>query len=105
MARYPVFRSFKLAATAVLMMLLPLQAEAQIGCGARDVIVARLGQLFQEHQIGYGLVGQAAVVEIYVSAAGTWTVLMTDAGGQTCIMGAGDSWESTLTASVKDRDS
>lgn len=105
MARYPTFRWIKSAVAGSLMVFLPLQAEAQVSCGDRDVIVARLGQLFQEHQIGYGLVGQAAVVEFYVSAAGTWTVLMTNAGGQTCIMGAGDSWESTLTASVRDRDS
>lgn len=105
MARYPVFRWFKLAAAGALVALLPLQAEAQVSCGERDVIVARLGQLFQEHQIGYGLVGQAAVVEIYVSAAGTWTVLMTDVSGRTCIMGAGEGWENTLTAKVMERDS
>ncbi|PLP60229.1 hypothetical protein CYK37_08115 [Mesorhizobium loti] len=87
------------------MMLSLLPAQAQVGCGMRDVIVARLGQLFQERQIGYGLVGQVAVVEIYVSAAGTWTVLMTEAGGRTCIVGAGDGWENTLTTSVRERDS
>lgn len=87
------------------MAFLPAHVQAQVGCGARDVIVARLGQLFQEHQIGYGLVGQAAVVEVYVSAAGTWTMLMTDVSGRTCIMGAGDAWENTPTANVGERDS
>ncbi|WP_379065669.1 hypothetical protein ACHMW4_13615 [Mesorhizobium sp. UC22_110] len=105
MARYPVFRWLRLAAAALPMAFLPLQAEAQIGCGTRDVIVARLGQLFHEHRIGYGLVGQAAVVEIYVSMAGTWTVLMTDVSGRTCIVGAGEGWENTLTADVRERDS
>ncbi|MFE0017006.1 hypothetical protein ACFWXH_19305 [Mesorhizobium sp. NPDC059054] len=105
MAHYFTYRSIKLSAISMLMALMPLQAEAQVSCGDRDVIVARLDQLFQEHRIGYGLVGQAAVVEIYVSAAGTWTVLMTDVGGQTCIMGAGDSWENTLMAHAKERDS
>ncbi|HEV2506455.1 MAG TPA: hypothetical protein VGV39_25500 [Mesorhizobium sp.] len=105
MARYPAFRWLKLAVAAALVAFLPSQAEAQIGCGLRDVIVARLGQLFHEHRIGYGLVGEVAVVEIYVSTAGTWTMLMTDVSGRTCIVGAGEGWENTPTADVRERDS
>ncbi len=105
MARYPAFRRVTLVAVAVVMAFLPLQAEAQIGCGMRDVIVARLDQLFHEHRIGYGLVGQVAVVELYVSTAGTWTVLMTDVSGRTCIVGAGEGWENTPMADVRERDS
>lgn len=105
MARHSAFRWSKSLAAAVLMTFTPWQAHAQVSCGPCDVIVARLGQLFQEHQVGYGLIGEVAVVEIYVSTAGTWTVLMTDLSGRTCIMGAGDGWENTPTANVRERDS
>ena len=38
--------------------------------------------------------GGAAVLELYVSEAGTWTVVQTRPNGLSCIMAAGDNWQS-----------
>ncbi|CAI2932603.1 hypothetical protein [Aminobacter niigataensis] len=46
------------------------------------------------------MVGNSAVIEVFVSATGTWTMLMTDVRGRSCIVAAGDGWESTLAVAV-----
>lgn len=32
-------------------------------------------------------------MEVYISSTGTWTMLVTDRSGLTCIPGAGDAWD------------
>jgi hypothetical protein len=38
-------------------------------------------------------VSQEAVLEIFVSDSGTWTVVVTDPKGVSCVLAAGQSWE------------
>ncbi|TPM90978.1 hypothetical protein FJ977_32920 [Mesorhizobium sp. B2-1-3A] len=78
-----------------------LSAQAQFICGGRSDIVAGLERAFQQKQIGYGVVGQAAIVEIYVSASGTWSMLVTDVKGRSCIFATGDGWENTAIAAAQ----
>ncbi|MEO5759801.1 MAG: hypothetical protein ABIQ51_23435 [Mesorhizobium sp.] len=104
MARTFLFRWMKMATIgAVMAALSALPAQAQAVCGGHSDVVARLAQVFQEKQFGYGVVGQAAVIEIYASASGTWTMLITDVKGQSCILAAGEGWESTFAVAAKAR--
>lgn len=100
MARSFLFRWLKVAALGAVLALTAVPARAQFVCDTHDVLVLRLAEVFQEKQIGYGVVGNSAVIEVFVSASGTWTMLMTDVRGQSCIVAAGDGWEHTLTATV-----
>ncbi|WP_244497912.1 hypothetical protein [Mesorhizobium sp. Root695] len=59
-----------------------------------------MAQAFQHKQIGHGVVGQAAIAEVYVSASGTWTMLATDVQGRSCIFATGDGWENTVTVTA-----
>ncbi|QPC95036.1 hypothetical protein GA829_06890 [Mesorhizobium sp. INR15] len=86
---------------AVMAGLSALPAQAQVVCGGHGDVVARLAQVFQEKQLGYGVVGRAAIIEIYVSASGKWTMLITDVKGQSCILAAGDGWENTFAVAAK----
>jgi len=103
MARYFTFRWIRMALVGVLLALPSAPAQAQVACGPHDLVVTRLGQLFQERQTGYGLAGQAVIVEIYVSTSGTWTMLVTDVAGRSCIVAAGDGWENTVPVASKGR--
>ena len=94
------FRWIRIAAIAAALALSTLPAQAQLVCGGHSDVIAGLAQAFQQRQIGYGVVGQAAVVEIYVSASGTWTMLITDVNGQSCILAIGEGWENTLTVNA-----
>ncbi|GAA2834562.1 hypothetical protein [Aminobacter aminovorans] len=38
----------------------------------------------------------AAIFEIYVADDGTWTVLMSEVTGRSCVLAAGDGWESSV---------
>ncbi|TPM19170.1 hypothetical protein [Mesorhizobium sp. B2-3-5] len=100
MAHKISFRWIRMAATGAALALMTLSAQAQLVCGAHNDVVAGLAQAFQEKQIGYGVVGQAAIVEIYVSASGSWTMLITDVKGRSCILAAGEGWENNLAVAT-----
>ncbi|WP_245331069.1 hypothetical protein [Mesorhizobium sophorae] len=94
------FRWIRMAAIGTALALSTLSAEAQFICGGHSDLVAGLAQAFQQKQIGYGVVGRAAIVEIYVSASGTWTMLVTDVQGRSCIFATGDGWENTVSVTA-----
>ncbi|SFO45707.1 hypothetical protein SAMN03159463_01975 [Mesorhizobium sp. NFR06] len=100
MARDFSFRWVKLAVVGAMMVLPASPALAQFICGGHDYLVARLAESFEEKRLGYGVAGEAAIFEVFVSAGGTWTILMTDVKGRSCILAAGDGWEDTLATAV-----
>lgn len=63
-------------------------------CGARNEIVQKLSTQFKEAPQSVGVVDQSAVLEVFVSDAGTWTILATGTDGNSCILSAGDGWQS-----------
>lgn len=101
MARKFSFRWIRIAAIGTALAMSTLSAQAQFICGGHTDLVAGLARAFQQKQIGYGLVGQAAIVEIYVSASGTWSMLVTDVQGRSCIFATGDGWESTAVTAAQ----
>ncbi len=72
----------------------PPDAQAQVACGTRDSVVAKLGEKYGEIRRGGGLAGPTAIFEVWASeATGTWTILKTSPNGLTCIMAVGDGWQ------------
>ncbi len=73
-------------------------AEAQMVCGKRDAIVAQLERKYGETRRSVGLQQGRAVVEVYASeTTGSWTILVTDTAGKSCLMAAGDAFEAVKT--------
>ena len=68
-------------------------AGAQTFCAKHDTLAQILDAKFGEQQQGVGLAGKEAMVELFVSKKGTFTLVSTDTRGVSCIVGAGDSWE------------
>lgn len=101
MARNVLFSSIRAAAIGAGMMMASFPAQAQVVCGGRHDIVMQLAQAFQERQDGYGVVSKATIVEIYVSPGGSWTMLVTDVTGRSCILAAGEGWENTLAVTAR----
>lgn len=74
--------------------LVSADASAQVViCGNRSAIVQQLEVNYQERQTAYGIIANEAVMEIYVSRQGTWTIVITERTGRSCIVAAGHSWE------------
>lgn len=81
---------------AVLLLVLGTMATGAqtLTCAPRAEIASFLKDKFQELQDAYGLVGDKAVLELYISDGGaTWTLVLTDISGRSCILAAGDNWE------------
>lgn len=69
-------------------------------CAPRDDLIAQLGTQFNEDQKAVGLLGEQAVMEVYASDQGTWTILTTDINGTSCIIAAGEGWDDTFATQV-----
>jgi hypothetical protein len=73
---------------------LALPAEARSVCGERADVVAELERRYGETRRSVGLQQGRGIVEVWASErTGSWTILVTDAGGQTCLMAAGEAYE------------
>ncbi|MFN0194930.1 MAG: hypothetical protein ACKVP5_23615 [Aestuariivirga sp.] len=68
-------------------------AEAATQCGPHEQLTQQLGQRFQESRQAIGLSGSAAVVELYVSSQGSWTMISTNARGLACVLATGEAWQ------------
>lgn len=68
-------------------------AFAEKACGHRDKIVGQLSAKYQESHRASGLETDTKMVEIWTSKdSGTWTILVTNANGITCVAAAGNNW-------------
>lgn len=69
----------------------PAVAE-EMTCADRGRLQEALETRYGEVSVGYGLEDRNGVVEVYVSASGSWTLLVTRADGTSCVIGTGTSW-------------
>ncbi|MBI2718255.1 MAG: hypothetical protein HY245_15680 [Rhizobiales bacterium] len=80
------------------------QALATSHCGAHADIAKVLGSKYNESRRVMGVVNARAVMEMFMSPEGTWTMLVTDTSGNSCITAAGEAWQDVVTP-VAGRDS
>jgi hypothetical protein len=77
------------------------QAKTAPQCAPRADIIKALGDKYHESVAGRGLINPNVVLEIFVSDQGSWTVIASDIKGQSCVMSAGEGWDSpTITAAM-----
>ncbi|WP_318608740.1 hypothetical protein [Mesorhizobium sp. BAC0120] len=87
--------AFVLGALSCIALVGPAAAQAEHPtCGPRKEVVAKLAQDFKESQQSVGVVNAQALLEVFVSGAGTWTILATGTDGNSCILSAGKDWDS-----------
>jgi len=70
-----------------------LPADSSMACGPHKKLTKALTGKYKEVRKGLGLVASRRVMEVFVSEKGTWTLVMTDLNGVSCIIAAGHSWE------------
>lgn len=69
-------------------------AHAQQFCAARDKVVAQIEKQFKEKVSGRGLAAQGKqLIELFVSQTGSWTMLVSDPQGRSCVMASGEDWQ------------
>lgn len=81
-------------AAFVLATSLGTAASAQTVCGKRDTIITQLEKKYGETRRSVGLQQGRGVVEVFASVeTGSWTILVTDTRGQSCLMAAGEAFQ------------
>ena len=70
-----------------------IPASAQMACAERSDIITRLGGQYSEAPVAMGLANNGGVIEVLSSPEGnTWTIIVTDPNGQSCLIAAGEYW-------------
>jgi hypothetical protein len=87
---------FKSMIAATLFLATAQPALSDTTCARYQDLMQVLGGKYQEKISAYGLSKQKNKVEIFVSKAGTFTILATRADGISCILAVGDNWELEL---------
>ena len=62
-------------------------------CNDHEVVVEQLAAKYGERVTAMGLNSAGAVIEVFVSKAGSWTITVTMPDGPTCLVSAGEGWE------------
>ncbi len=85
------------AAVFVFALLIGFQApaSAQAACAPHAEVTKQLANGHSENPVGIGLANNGAVVEVFSSSDGSsWTIIMTMPNGMSCLVTAGEYWES-----------
>ncbi|WP_047463599.1 hypothetical protein [Rhizobium rhizogenes] len=88
----------RLIGTAVLAtaILLPniAAAQATLACAKRAEIVAFLDGNYAEKPSAIGQLDAKTIVEIFAAESGSWTMMITDVSGRSCVILTGQNWDS-----------
>ena len=90
-----MLRYIRLAAIALIVTLIATAAVAAVAvgpCASRSDFIAFLKDNFGEVEAGQGLSNRGHLVEVFVSPAGSWTILLLQPHGQSCVVDAGEAW-------------
>ena len=79
----------------------PASAQQRV-CLPHDAAVEKLQGQFDERVSARGLANEGrAMVELFRSDTGSWTLIMTDVRGRSCVMATGEAWhDETLKGEV-----
>jgi len=78
----------------ILMGGLSSASARQSVCGKRADILKQLSIRYSEAPVAMGLSSTGSMVELLSSrAGGSWTVIMTMPSGVSCLVAAGENWE------------
>ena len=90
-----MIRSVAMFAAVISTLLSPLPtAAASFACGPHAEIVKELETRFEERHQSIGLASNGAVIEVFTSSTGSWTIPMTFPNGQSCMLAVGEDWQS-----------
>lgn len=66
----------------------------QVVCAEREALLTSLSRQYAEAPRALGLANNGSVMELLSTRDGkTWTLLMTQPDGTSCVLAAGEAWE------------
>lgn len=95
-----IFRKVVGLLAAAIMVFAAGSAAAQAPrCAPRGDLVSTLSAQYKERQNAYGWMNPQAILEVFTSEKGGWTIIVTGSDGISCVLAVGIGWE-TLPAPV-----
>jgi hypothetical protein len=89
----PTAKRLSVTALALLTIFMSsIAPPAAMPCAARSSVMNSLAQRYKEKPTAVGLVSGRLVMELYLSASGSWTLMTTTPEGMSCIVASGISW-------------
>ena len=81
----------------------PWPTDATPACAQRTVVLEYFKKKYREEPVALGLANDGRVLEVLTTRTGsTWTIIMTLPDGRSCVVAAGESWD-TVRAMIKGR--
>jgi hypothetical protein len=77
-------------------------ADPMAVCAPRSDLIALLKRSAGETQVAQGLSSHGYLIEMFASPAGTWTVLLSQPDGRSCLADAGEAWMMAPADSLHD---
>jgi len=72
----------------------PVRAQGAV-CDKRKDVMSHLARKYSELPVALGVANNGGLVELLTTEKGTtWTLIITLPNGLTCLLAAGESWES-----------
>lgn len=68
-------------------------ASAQPVCGTHSAVSNNLKKSYAEVPVSMGVTIGGGVIEVYASPKVTWTLVITQPNGVSCLIAAGQDWE------------
>ena len=68
-------------------------ANAQTMCAPWEKLAANLKAEYAEKPISNGIVNNGSLIQVFASKNGSWSLVMTDPRGISCLIATGESWE------------
>ena len=78
---------------AVALCLPTMAVAAPMLCGKRADFLRQLDASHGEAPSAIGLTGSGRVIEVLTSDAGSWTIIVTGPDGTSCLIAAGEAWQ------------
>lgn len=69
------------------------ETQPQQQCGDRDMMVRQLAEQYEEAPTAVGQINGDAVMEVFASEEGSWTIIASGTDGISCVVFAGEGWE------------
>lgn len=84
---------WKTLALGLSLSFLATAAAAQPPCAERQKLVKQLASKYQELSVAFGVAKGGNLLEVLTRDDGeTWSIILTDPGGRSCLIAAGESW-------------
>ena len=102
-------KAMSAAVSLIAISTMPVAAESPAApagglppCGSRPEILKQLSSRFKEAPVALGLAKNGSVVEVLTSDDGeTWTILVSQPNGSSCLVAIGEGWEELKRVGAK----